>query len=190
METVIGIAGSPREKGNSTTLMRSVLEGATLAGAETKEVYLNGLVFKGCQGCDKCSPGGRCILNDDLTPVLDELREADGWILASPIYFDGVSGQLKTFFDRCHTFAIDPETQEAKCQLEGKRQAIVIVTYEDKPRDDYYQEAKILANYLGWMGDFSEVEIISEGNLGPRDAARNRPDLLTRAEKLGKSTFG
>jgi len=190
MGTVIGIAGSAREKGNSATLMRAVLEGAAQAGVETKEVYLNGLVFKGCQGCDKCSPGGRCILEDDLTPVLDELREAEGWVLASPIYFDGVSGQLKTFFDRCHTFAIDPVTQDAKCQLEGKRKATVIVTYEDKPRDDYFQEAKILANYLGWMGDFGEVEIISEGRLGPRDAARNRPDLLARAENLGKDVFG
>ena len=85
MSTVIGIAGSAREKGNSATLMRAVLEGAAQAGAETKEVYLNGLAFKGCQGCDKCSPGGTCILNDDLTPVLDELDNAEGWVFASPI---------------------------------------------------------------------------------------------------------
>ena len=190
MATVIGIAGSPRKEGNSATLMRAALEGAVQAGAETKEVYLNGLTFKGCQGCDKCSIGGKCILDDDLTPVLEELRQAEGWVLASPIYFDGVSGQLKTFFDRCHTFAIDPETQDAKRQLEGKRKAAVLVTYEDKPRDDYYQQAKILANYLGWMGDFGQVEIISEGTLGPRDAAMNRPELLDRAEKLGKDLFG
>ena len=51
MNTVAGIAGSPRRNGNSATLMRAVLRGATAAGAETKEVYLNGLTFRGCQGC-------------------------------------------------------------------------------------------------------------------------------------------
>ncbi len=190
MSTVIGVAGSARRKGNSATLMRAVLSGAAQAGADTKEVYLNGLVLQGCQGCDNCSAEGKCILNDELTPVLDELRRAEGWVLASPIYYDGVTGQMKTFFDRCRTFTRDPETQALRPQLKGKRKGIVIVAYEDKPRKDYYHEAEKLANYLAWMGDFGKVDIISEGNLGPRDAAAGRPDLLARAERLGKDTFG
>ncbi|HEA69066.1 MAG TPA: flavodoxin family protein [Desulfobacterales bacterium] len=190
MNTVIGIAGSARKKGNSATLMRAILKGAVRAGAHTKEVYLNGLVFKGCQGCEKCTSKGKCILNDDLTSILNELHKAEGWVLASPIYYDSVTGQMKTFFDRCRTFTIDPETQKLKPQLKGKRKGVVIVTYEDKPRKDYYHEAEKLANYLGWMGDFSKVEIVSEGKLGPRDAAENRPDLLARAEELGKDLFG
>jgi len=189
MNTVIGIAGSARKKGNSVTLMRAILKGAVLAGAHTKEVYLNGLVFKGCQGCEKCTSKGKCILNDDLTSILNELHKAEGWVLASPIYYDSVTGQMKTFFDRCRTFTIDPETQKLKPQLKGKRKGVVIVTYEDKPRKDYYHEAEKLANYLGWMGDFSTVEIVSEGKLGPRDAAEKRPDLLARAEELGKDLF-
>jgi multimeric flavodoxin WrbA len=189
MSTVIGIAGSARKKGNSATLMRAVLKGAASAGADTKKVYLNGLVYKGCQGCAECTSGGKCILNDDLTPILDELRKAEGWVLGSPIYYDSVTGQMKTFFDRCRTFTVDPETQELKPQLGGKRKGVVIVTYEDSPRKDYYHEAQKLANYLGWMGDFGKVDIISEGKLGPRDAAENRPDLLARAEKLGQDLF-
>ena len=189
MGTVIGIAGSARKKGNSATLMRAILKGAVLAGADTKEVYLNRLVFKGCQGCERCTSNGKCILNDDLTPILDELKKAEGWVLASPIYYDSVTGQMKTFFDRCRTFTKDPKTQERKPQLEGKRKGVVIVTYEDHPRKDYYHEAEKLANYLGWMGDFGKVEIIAEGELGPRDAVGNKPNLLTRAEKLETDLF-
>ena len=189
MGKVIGIAGSARKKGNSTTLMRTILKGVVLAGEDTKEVYLNGLVFKGCQGCERCTSNGKCILNDDLTPILDELKKAEGWVLASPIYYDSITGQMKTFFDRCRTFTRDPKTQKLEPQLKGKRKGIVIVTYADTPRKDYYHEAEKLANYLGWMGDFGKVEIISEGKLGPRDAAGNRPDLLARAEKLGKDLF-
>lgn len=169
--------------------MRAVLRGAAQAGPDTKEVYLNGLVFQGCQGCDRCSPKGTCIVSDQLTPVLVELRQAAGWVLASPIYYDSVSGQMKTFFDRCRTFTRDPETQELRPQLEGRRKGVVIVSYEDKPREDYHHEAEKLANYLAWMGDFGNVEIVCEGNLGPRDAAAGRPDLLARAEELGKGLF-
>ena len=190
MATIIGVAGSPRKSGNSATLMRAVLKGAAEAGADVKEVYLNGLTYKGCQGCFPCSAKGKCIITDELTPVLEELRQADGWVLASPIYYDSVSGQMKTFFDRCRTFTRDAVTHELKPQLEGKRRGVVIVTYEDKPRDDYRHEAQKLASYLAWMGDFGDVELICEGNLSARDAAAGKPELLASAEELGKRLFG
>lgn len=189
MSKVIGIAGSPRRKGNSATLMRAVLQGAAAAGAETDEIYLNRLTYQGCQGCMRCSPGGRCILNDELTPALAALREAEAWVLATPIYYDSVSGQMKAFFDRCRTFTKDPATQALTPQLQGKRQGVVIVTYEDHDRAEYYHEAEKLASYLGWMGDFGNVDIIFEGDLGPPDAAANRPDLLAQAEALGRHLF-
>ena len=189
MTTVMGIAGSPRERGNSATLMRTLLEGAAQSGAETREVYLNGLTYKGCQGCEPCKGGGQCILEDDLTPVLSALAGADGWVLAAPIYYDGVSGQLKAFFDRCRAFTTDPETHKLEPQLQGERKGVVIVTYEDAPRDDYYRKAEILARYMGWMGGFGEVAVVSEGNLGPRDAVRKRPNLLNEMTEMVKGLF-
>jgi multimeric flavodoxin WrbA len=183
---ILGIAGSARINGNSATLMRAALKGAGTAGADTKEVYLNKLVFKGCQGCAKCTHTGKCILNDDLTPVIDELRQAAIWVLASPIYYDGITGQMKTFFDRCRTFTKDPDTQELKPQLEGKRKALIILTYADTGREEYINEAEKLGKYLKWMGDFNEIEIVSEGELGPRDAAGKKPELLQKIEVLGK----
>ena len=152
-------------------------------------VYLNGLVYKGCQGCEKCSSGGACIVNDDLTAVLEKLRDAEGWILASPIYNDGVTGQMKTFFDRCRTFTKDPDTQVLKPQLVGKRKGMIIVTYEDSPRRDYSYEAEKMANYLHWMGDFGEVEVVAEGNLGPVHAARDRTGLSEKLSTLGNRLF-
>lgn len=189
MTTVMGIVGSPRKRGNSATLMRALQQGAAQEGAETREVYLNGLTYKGCQGCEPCKGGGECVLEDDLTPVLSELAEADGWVLSAPIYYDGVSGQLKTFFDRCRTFTTDPRTHELEPQLEGERRGAMIVTYEDAPRDDYRREAGILARYMGWMGDFGQVAVVAEGNLGPSNAARKRTDLLNEMVEMGKEIF-
>lgn len=189
MTTIMGIAGSARRRGNSATLMRTLLKGAARAGADTREVYLNGLTYKGCQGCEPCRGGGQCILEDDLTPILGELAAAEGWVLAAPIYYDCVSGQLKTFFDRCRTFTTAPQTHELQPQLEGERRGMVIVTYEDAPRDDYRREAEILARYMGWMGDFGEVAVVAEGHLGPSDAARKRTDLLAQMVEKGKEIF-
>lgn len=179
-----GIAGSPRKSGNSTTLLKAVLTGAGSAGAETQIIRLNDLAFRGCQACAECAAGGQCVLTDELTPVFTALRDSHVWVLASPIYYDSVTGQMKTFFDRCRWLTM--EGDRLKPRLSGKRRAAVIVTYEDKPRKDYPHEAEKLAYYLSWMGDFGEVEAICEGRLGPADAAANRPDLLERAEVLGK----
>jgi multimeric flavodoxin WrbA len=185
MVKAIGIAGSPRTTGNSSTLLRAVLRGAESAGAEAALIRLNDLTFRGCQGCQRCAPAGECVVKDGLGPVFSALELADIWVLASPVYFDGVSGQLKTFFDRLHW--LTTEEGKLKPQLRGARRATVILTYEDKPRDDYPKLAETLGSYLGWMGDFGAVRVISEGNLGPSDAASRRTDLLASAEDLGRA---
>ena len=180
MIEVIGIAGSPRRKGNSATLLGEALQGAEDSGAQTRSIYLNGLTFRGCQACDQCASTGECALHDDLTPHYLALRNADVWILASPVYFDGVSGQTKLFFDRCHCLAMDAG------KLIGKRRAAIILTYEDRPRDDYQRMIQALADYFPWFGDFGEARLLVEGRLGPPGAASQQPDLLERSRELGR----
>lgn len=180
----IGIAGSPRAKGNSSTLMQAALDGAAGAGASTESVHLDGLSFRGCQGCEPCTLDDSCILTDDLTPVMAKVRSADIWVLAAPIYYDGVSGQLKLFFDRLrhvtHSgFPLQP-------MLKGRRAAAIIVTYADGPRDDYRLVADRLAAYLPWMGEFADVEVMSVARLGPPGDAAGKPELLAQARTIGK----
>ncbi len=183
----IGIAGSPRRSGNSTTLMDAVLAGAAGAGAETEAVFLNDLSFRGCQGCEPCASGAGCILTDELTPVMARVRDADIWVLASPIYYDGVSGQLKLFFDRLRHVTHDGPP--LKPQLTGKRAAAIVVTYEDKKRDDYRRVADTLGRYLSWMGEFITVEVMDEARLGPSDAVAGRPELVERARRIGEKLY-
>jgi multimeric flavodoxin WrbA len=176
----IGIAGSPRREGNSTMLLDAALKGAASAGAGVALIRLNDLTFRGCQACDPCAPDGDCILKDDLIPVFAALRLADVWILASPIYRDGLSGQFKSFFDRCCCW-------EGQNRLPGRRRAAMIVTYADKERDDYRKVAETVPFYLSWMGDFGDVEVMAAAELGPAGAVSARPDLLAKAEALGRS---
>jgi len=177
----IGIASSPRRQGNSTSLLKAYLSGASMVGFETKIVYLNSLSYRGCLACDRCVNGKSCGIKDDLCKIFPILQKADIWAMASPIYYDGVSGQLKTFFDRLRFTTYDP------FKLKGPRRGIMIVTYEDDRSEFYFETATHLANYFNWnnRGDFGRVKVVAEPNLGPKDAWKKRPDLQIKLKEIG-----
>ena len=184
MLTIVGIAGSPRRNGNSNTLLQAALDGATRAGAEASVFRLNDLTLKGCQGCTPCAPGQQCRFSDDLDPAFEALASADIWILAAPIYYDNVSGQMKLFFDRCRRFTRDGH--DLAPQLPGPRVAGIIVTYADSLRQDYDSACEVLASYLKWMGDFQAVEIFAQANLVRPSDATASPGLVAAAQALGE----
>ena len=98
---VLGLAGSPRKRGNTRHLLDSVLEGARTQGAHTETVDLCQAHIAPCIACDGCFTRQRCVVQDDFQWVFDKLVLADHVVLATPIYFMGVSAQAKQFIDRC-----------------------------------------------------------------------------------------
>lgn len=104
MVFVLGIAGSPRRGGNTETLLDSALEGAQKAGAEVRKVVLGELEYSGCISCGKCEADGVCPIEDDMKDLYLLVERADVIILASPIYFDGLTSQAKAFIDRGQAF--------------------------------------------------------------------------------------
>lgn len=105
MTKIIGINGSPRLNKNSAQLLDAALKGAKDGGAEVKRYDLAKLNFTGCTSCFECKrlggkSFGRCAPKDDLKPVLDEILESEGLIVASPIYFGDVTGMTRNFFER------------------------------------------------------------------------------------------
>lgn len=100
---IVLINGSPRGRGSNTQIMaEAFLQGAQEAGAETLNVFLAEKEIQHCRGCFSCwlKTPGRCVINDDMTCILAEADGADVLVLASPLYFDTVSGMLKVFMDR------------------------------------------------------------------------------------------
>ena len=102
---VIAVNGSPRKKWNTATLLERALEGAASKGAETELVHLYDLDFKGCVSCFACKmidgPSyGRCVVRDDLTPLLKAVLDVQALILGSPIYYGTVTGEIRSFMER------------------------------------------------------------------------------------------
>ena len=106
MKKIIIIDGGPRKIFNTAAMLQKFAEGASSVSSdvEVKTVRLYDLDYKGCMSCMACKIKGRasniCKFKDALTPVLEEIAQADGLVLGSPIYFGDVTGQMRTFLER------------------------------------------------------------------------------------------
>ena len=98
---VLGIAGSPRRDGNTDYLLRQVMAGASSSGVKTKTVVLSELNIAPCRHCDGCLKTGKCVVDDDMQWLHTDIRETEHIVLASPIFFMGVTAQTKAMIDRC-----------------------------------------------------------------------------------------
>jgi multimeric flavodoxin WrbA len=139
------VLGSPRPQGNSSTLARAFLQAAGKRGAQVTEYLLNQLAYQGCQGCMACkTKRDTCILADDLAPVLNAVKEADLLVLASPVYFGDLSGQLKCFFDRTYSY-LNPDFSTRVPP--GKKAVMVLVQANPDPA----QFDDIFPRYQRWL---------------------------------------
>ncbi len=104
---ILIINSSPRRNGNTAKLCDAFYKGAvsTATNPEIRTIFLNDLNFKGCQSCFACKLRGsknygKCTLNDDLTPILEAISEADCIVVASPIYLMDINSSAKAFLER------------------------------------------------------------------------------------------
>lgn len=98
---IVGIMGSPRRDSNTEILLDAALSGAREAGASTAIVRVCDLDIRPCIECYHCAGDGRCSIADDMTQVYDALVGADCIVLASPVFFYGLTSQAKALVDRC-----------------------------------------------------------------------------------------
>lgn len=106
MKKIIIIDGGPRKNMNTAKLLQRFAEGAKSVNndIEVKTVRLYDLDYKGCMSCMACKLKGKasniCRYKNALTPLLEEIAQADGLVLGSPIYFGDVTGQMRAFLER------------------------------------------------------------------------------------------
>jgi len=100
---VVAFNGSPRKEGNTYLLIQRVFEELKIEGIETEYVHIGGKPLRGCTACLKCreNKDRRCVLPDDhLNGYVEKMAEAEGILLASPVYFSNVTAEMKALIDR------------------------------------------------------------------------------------------
>jgi multimeric flavodoxin WrbA len=117
----LGILGSSRKGGNTEILLDVALQEARQMGSSVSKITLRDRVIAPCDGCLGCARTGECVLQDDMQEVYKEIREADGIIWASPVYFWSMSGLTKNALDRTYALLF-PKLQQA-----GKIGGLILV---------------------------------------------------------------
>jgi multimeric flavodoxin WrbA len=97
---IVAIYGSPRRKGNTAMLLKKAVEGARDSGAEVEEIVLRDLKISPCLEIYGCAQSGECAIKDDFQKVRDKILDAQGLMLASPVFFYTVSSHTKILMDR------------------------------------------------------------------------------------------
>ena len=99
---VLVISTSPRKGGNSDTLADFFIQGAQEQGHAVEKVTLFDKQIGFCKGCLTCQSTQKCIIQDDANAIIQKMKEVDVLVFATPIYYYGLSGQMKTLLDRAN----------------------------------------------------------------------------------------
>lgn len=100
MKNVLIISASPRKNGNSEILCDRFAQGAAESGHKTEKIFLASKNIRYCSGCGVCNSTHQCVQKDDMAVILEKMISADVIVLATPVYFYSMDGQMKTFIDR------------------------------------------------------------------------------------------
>ena len=95
---VLVINGSPHVRGCTARALEEAVK--TLHGIETELIEVGSKKISGCLGCNYCGKAGKCVQNDLVNEVSEKLKEADGLLVGSPVYYGSPNGTLLSFLDR------------------------------------------------------------------------------------------
>ncbi len=125
---ILGLQGSPRKGGNTDSLLAAFLEKAGQAGAIAKTIQVARAGIVPCKGCGYCERHGTCVIADDpmSTEVYGLMREADMVVVASPVFFYGISAQLKGLIDRSQTLWSRKYVYKLKDPLAATRKGLLL----------------------------------------------------------------
>jgi multimeric flavodoxin WrbA len=182
---IVAVFGSPRLNGNSAFVAGRFLEAAKNLGAETRSFALNALTYRGCQACMSCKKTSEvCVLKDDLSEVLEAVREADVIVLASPVYFADVTGQMKLFIDRTYCYLTpDFHSNPQRSRLLPGKTVVFIQTQglaDATVFADVFPRYREVMKFIG----INEAYLLRGWGLSKRDDVHKHNDVLKQAEEL------
>jgi multimeric flavodoxin WrbA len=187
---VLVLSSSPRRDGNSRLLADALLVGVGEAGHDGELVHVDDHVTSFLRDCRICrGPDGRCRIEDGFEALLERVLAAEAIVFATPLYWYGVSGQLKTFLDRifCYIAASYPGAEDVVTGLSHKRLALLISSEES-----YVGASLGVLHELQEYARYTHSALVGVVNgIGNKrgDVIVDPGDPLGRARTLGRRLF-
>ena len=179
-KNIVILNGSPRRNGNTSALVRAFTEGAEQAGHTVTEFFLNAMDIHGCKGCfgGHSSRDCPCVQRDDMVRIYPAVRDCDVIVLASPLYYWNLSGQLRTAVDRL--FALEEGDGNL---LRGRgRASALLMAAEGNGFEDVLTYYDHLVKHLQWK---NLGHVLAGGNMDAGDIQGKAE--IRQARELGNS---
>ncbi len=177
---ILGILGSPRNNGNTATLLSRILDSASANGAETEYITLGDKTIRECDGCHACWRGLECVKHDDMNDVYPVIERSDIIVFGTPVYWYGPTALMKALIDRMVYFNC-PETRK---KIAGKR-AVLVVPFEESDSKTAAPTVTIFEMSLSYLG-IPLIETLIVPGVTRRGEVRGMPEFMERAEAIGE----
>ena len=175
-QSIVVLSGSPRRNGNTDRLAAAFVEGAQSTGKNVTLFRTADMDISGCRGCNRCfDTKGVCVQTDDMSVILDAIKQADILVLASPVYFFSVSAQLKLAVDR--TYAL------MNAELSVKKAALLLTCGDDT--EEVAKGAVVTYKTICSYSKWEDAGIIIAPRLHSPHDIEGREEL-EMARKLGR----
>lgn len=155
---ILVLNGSPRLNGNTRTALNEIIAGikANVAGADLELIDVTEQSLSGCTNCDACkSNGGICITPDDSAEIIQKIVDADVVVFGTPVYFWGITAQLKMVIDKLYS----KDDQIREQAPPKKKIGLVAIGGADLTDREYgliSEQFGCICDYLGWNLCFSQ----------------------------------
>jgi len=181
---VLGIMGSPRIKGNTDLLLDEALRGAQSQGAEVEKLVADKLNIAPCREYSRCLKDGNCAIRDDMDDIYPKLLDADRVIVASPIFFYGLTSQVKALIDRSQAIWARKYVLKQNLPDSGRKGAFIAVgaTRGEKLFDGSILTVKYFFKTIG----VKYVDELLIPGVDKKGEIKEHPTALSDALELGR----
>lgn len=189
---VLILNGSPRIHGNTSVAVSEMEKIFSESGVKTETVQIGNMDIRGCIACGSCFEKGKCVFDDIVNDLAPKFEEADGLVIASPVYFASANATLIACLDRLFYSTNFDKTMKVGASVVCARRGGCSAAFDELNK--YFTISNMpLASSQYWNSihgrDRGEAGMDEEGKQTMRTLARNMVFLM-KSIALGKEQFG
>ena len=189
---VLILNGSPKAKGNTAIALDEMIKVFSSEGIETETVQVGNKAVRGCISCGSCRNTGKCAIDDIVNEIAVKFEEADGLVVASPVYYASANATLIACLDRLFFSSHFDKTMKVGASVVVARRGGLTATYDELNK--YFGISGMpIASSQYWNGVHGnapgEAALDTEGLQTMRTLARNMTFLM-KSIALGKAEYG